>query len=951
MGGISRRLSQPVSTRKSFCREQGLYPLPMARNPIGFTPYPVTIITSLVYIALFAALLVVHHVVPSAPKNPTPKNWQGVNITQAWLDLEHLSAEFHPFISKSNVEIRGWLLERIGAILDANDADWKTMVEDGKTAKSSRISYTVKSEPKPVTVFDDNRSNITFLDSRGWVDYYEGTNIMVYIRGSEDDERDWWTQGSKPEGLGGVLVNAHYDSVSTGYGATDDGVGVVTVLQLISHFTKEGNQPKKGILSLLNNGEEDGLYGAHAFTKHPLATFPHSFLNLEGAGAGGRATLFRSTDAEVTKFYSKSKYPFGSVLSGDGFKRGVVRSGTDYSVFTEDLGMRGLDVAFMEPRARYHTSEDDARDTSIDSVWHMLSASLSTVKSLSDDASSTFEGRNEDEPRAGVGSTGVWFDVLGRAFAVMQLHSLFALSVTFLVAGPIIFIILEIIVQRVDKWYLFARKRYLHNSDDDEPVKLFGWRGFFRLPIAFVVAGAAVVALAYLITKINPYIIYSSEYAVWSMMLSVWLFLAWFLLRLMDSLRPSALARMYGLIWIYVLTWILLAVATVGENNFKLASGYFVLIYNAAAFAALLISYLEFFALPKKNVYVEHTILGPDTVSGDERASLLSHSEEPRRSSGQVDGEEANERTSLLNHGRQTFTRRGRRQSASSGTEEAPTPILTDPLLHGAYEGEQAWSSSMPRWTWLLQFLILAPINVILVGQIGLLATSALHQTPADGNPVFQIYLLVAGLSVLLLLPLTPFLHRMAYQIPTFLFLVFVGTLIYNLVAFPFSRDARLKVYFTQSIDLDHGNNTVALTGLDDFLQNIISELPSAAGTDLTFGHVPWASRNGLQSVAWEGLSPVVVTKGYEAPKGTFPNTTVASAHAPYKTWLSVNATRSQNGTGDAAVFDIQGLDTRACRLIFDRPVTNITIEGAGPDGRIPHMVHAILVPYAAHIS
>ena len=42
--------------------------------------------------------------------------------------------------------------------------------------------------------------------------------------------------------------------------------------------------------------------------------------------------MFRSTDAEVTKFYAKSPRPYGTVVSGDGFKRGFIRSGTDYTV-------------------------------------------------------------------------------------------------------------------------------------------------------------------------------------------------------------------------------------------------------------------------------------------------------------------------------------------------------------------------------------------------------------------------------------------------------------------------------------------------------------------------------------------------------------------------------------------------------------------------------------------
>jgi hypothetical protein len=42
------------------------------------------------------------------------------------------------------------------------------------------------------------------------------------------------------------------------------------------------------------------------------------------------------------------------------------------------------------------------------------------------------------------------------------------------------------------------------------------------------------------------------------------------------------------------------------------------------------------------------------------------------------------------------------------------------------------------------------------LGQVGLLMTSALRQTPADGNSVLTIYLFLAVLSVLLLAPITP---------------------------------------------------------------------------------------------------------------------------------------------------------------------------------------------------
>lgn len=178
--------------------------------------------------------------------------------------------------------------------------------------------------------------------------------------------------------------------------------------------------------------------------------------------------------------------------------------------------MRGLDVAFMEPRARYHTFEDSTRFTSVNSLWHMLSAAIATMQGLSSDTSSTFDG-DATVPggvMAGSGTESVWFDVFGKAFAIFRLHTLFAISVTMLVVTPLILIALNVWLSKIDRWYLFARKSY-SSSEEDDFVPIYGWKGFFRFPIVFVIATAALVGLAFLVTKINPYITYSSQYSVW----------------------------------------------------------------------------------------------------------------------------------------------------------------------------------------------------------------------------------------------------------------------------------------------------------------------------------------------------------------------------------------------------------------------------------------------------
>jgi hypothetical protein len=72
----------------------------MARlNPFSFTPGPV------VFVALVAVLLVVHLRVPDYPSS-TPA---GINLTQAWSDLEQITRQFHPYNSHANDDVRKYV--------------------------------------------------------------------------------------------------------------------------------------------------------------------------------------------------------------------------------------------------------------------------------------------------------------------------------------------------------------------------------------------------------------------------------------------------------------------------------------------------------------------------------------------------------------------------------------------------------------------------------------------------------------------------------------------------------------------------------------------------------------------------------------------------------------------------------------------------------------------------
>lgn len=867
---------------------------------MAFTPWPVTVITTIVYLALVIPLLIIHLTVPPAP-NTTPK---GLNLTEAWHDLQSLTSGFHPYNSHRNDDVRNWLLQRIDTI---------------KQAASEEEAQEDKPE---VFVFDDRQSNLTSVDDRTGV-YFEGTNILVYIRGWEDKKQNWWeVPGKVPRGKGGVLVNAHYDSVSTGFGATDDGVGVVTCLQLIKYFTTPGHTPRKGLVVLFNNGEEDYLNGARAYSQHPMAMFAHTFLNLEGAGAGGRATLFRSSDTEVTQAYAKTKHPFGSVLSSNGFETRLIRSQTDYVVFEGILGLRGLDVAFFEPRARYHTDQDDARHTSRASLWHMLSAAVATTSDLVSDPTDQFDGHLRDDGMmpSGSGTPAVWFDVFGSAFAVFRLHTLFALSVTLLIVAPLVLLVTSVALSTVEKMYLFRSSVCLETSDERIPLR--GLRGFFRFPFLIVIPTAVTVGLAYLVTKINPYIVHSTAYAVWAMMISAWIFLAWFVSRVADFARPSAFHRVYTWTWIFTLMWAMLVASTVYANEEGLAGGYFVFFCFAGTFLATWISYLELFSLPRKSHYARQfaqTSHRPSSFgSGLHAPSGEEHHDDVE--------EEPTESTSLLRgQSRTTFANYvdvSRDQPVAEDEDEE-----TDPHVYGY---EQAWSSSMPSWTWIIQLLLTVPITLILVGPLALLLTSALRQTGQDGNSPLFVYVSMAGLTALLFSPMLPLIHRYTYHIPIFLLFILAGTLIYNLVAFPFSDSNRMKLFFLQKVDLDRNISTASLTGISPFVNNVVRGLPSAAGQAES---CEWV--DDRMQCSWTAPVPHVPKLHTNNSKSS-----ILSSN-PSPDWVRFNMTDPENNNSHSTRFEISGENTRACRITMmdnNHPISNFSVVGSSsPDERFLH--------------
>ncbi|KAG1799533.1 hypothetical protein EV424DRAFT_1559462 [Suillus variegatus] len=223
---------------------------------------------------------------------------------------------------------------------------------------------------------------------------------------------------------GGLLLSTHWDSVSTAPGATDDGMGVVTLLSMVKYFAE--NRPSRTVVFNINNGEEDGLNGAHVFMEHPWVNNTDTFLNLEGAAAGGRPLLFRATSRAPLASWGTSR-PHANVITGDAFSRGVIRSGTDYSVY-EQAGLKGLDFAFYRGRSS---------DKSKNALWAMMEGTLSSSLVLANDV----KGKTRTES-VGRGSEPVYFDLFGVVMIVFTFQTLQIVNIILLTVGPVILLML-----------------------------------------------------------------------------------------------------------------------------------------------------------------------------------------------------------------------------------------------------------------------------------------------------------------------------------------------------------------------------------------------------------------------------------------------------------------------------------------------------------------------------
>lgn len=186
------------------------------------------------------------------------------------------------------------------------------------------------------------------------------------------------------KGTGGgeaVMLMAHYDSVTTGPGASDDGAGVAALLEVARALTA-GPPLKHDVIFLFTDGEEAGHFGATAFAReHPWKSDVGVVLNVEASGTAGPSVMFETSagNAWLIDALARADRPVAYSLTDEVYKR--LPNGTDMTE-TKSAGLAGMNFSFFGRGLYYHTPLDDADHVDERSLQHHGDLLLTLVREL-----------------------------------------------------------------------------------------------------------------------------------------------------------------------------------------------------------------------------------------------------------------------------------------------------------------------------------------------------------------------------------------------------------------------------------------------------------------------------------------------------------------------------------------------------------------------------------------
>ena len=181
-------------------------------------------------------------------------------------------------------------------------------------------------------------------------------------------------------GVPSVLLSAHYDSVGAGPGVADDLAGVAALLE-VARLERDADRLNP-LLFVISDGEELGLLGAEAFTRHEAFADVAAVVNVEARGTSGPSLLFETnTDNAwiIEAFAAEASRPLTSSLFYELYR--LLPNDTDFSVY-RDAGLQGLNFAAIGDSRYYHTPLDNLANLSVGTLQHHGDNLLAAARAL-----------------------------------------------------------------------------------------------------------------------------------------------------------------------------------------------------------------------------------------------------------------------------------------------------------------------------------------------------------------------------------------------------------------------------------------------------------------------------------------------------------------------------------------------------------------------------------------
>jgi len=186
--------------------------------------------------------------------------------------------------------------------------------------------------------------------NKKWESITKSKNILARIKGSDNSKA--------------LMLLSHYDSnPHSSLGASDDGCGVVTILEGLRAYLSNNRTPQNDIIILISDAEELGLNGAILFVdEHPWAKDVGLILNFEARGSGGPSYMLIETNGgnhNLVEGFIKAnpQYRVGNSLAYSIYK--MLPNDTDLTPMREVGDIDGFNFAFIDDHFDYHTALDN----------------------------------------------------------------------------------------------------------------------------------------------------------------------------------------------------------------------------------------------------------------------------------------------------------------------------------------------------------------------------------------------------------------------------------------------------------------------------------------------------------------------------------------------------------------------------------------------------------------